>query len=374
MTSKLRRISLSACGLAALALAMTADRAGAQELNATEKKLMAAAKAEGEVTILNPLFADETGRNLGDAFKKRYDLGANFKVNNVRKGTGQVVAQARQEILAGKLTSDIVIVSAPLFYEEAAKRGAFLPLDSGYWKDHEEVAKKAGQYFNYPHVVLPFAYTFQPVWNASCPGMENFNPTSYADVATAALAKKTIASDVSKSITYANTVAALQESGAVDIPKLWAAIKTTDPVIEFRTEAKMQMVVSCERPFDMWNLSGRVAQNIEKKPELAKALKIGSYKEGHVMLGNQAAVLKGAAHPNAALLMIEFMLSKEGTDILVVGEGVYSFMKGYKPPAAMAPYLLDLEKIKLIGMKEWTGSDAQKDFKSVRDEWQKIFQ
>ena len=35
------------------------------------------------------------------------------------------------------------------------------------------------------------------------------------------------------------------------------------------------------------------------------------------MLGNQAAVIKGAPHPNAAKLLIEFMLSKEGTDVFV---------------------------------------------------------
>lgn len=157
-------------------------------------------------------------------------------------------------------------------------------------------------------------------------------------------------------------------------PSSGTALKSTEPVLEFRTEAKMQMVVSCERPLDMWNMSGRVAQNVQKKPELGKTLKIGYYKEGMVMLGNQAAVLKGAQHPNAAMLMIEFMLSKEGTDVLVLGEGVYSFMKDYKLPAAAEAFMLDISKHKLLGMKEWTGADAQKDFKAVRDDWQKVFQ
>jgi ABC-type Fe3+ transport system substrate-binding protein len=39
-----------------------------------------------------------------------------------------------------------------------------------------------------------------------------------------------------------------------------------------------------------------------------------------MMLGNQAAVIKGAPHPSAAKLLIEFMLSKEGTDIFVEGD------------------------------------------------------
>jgi ABC-type Fe3+ transport system substrate-binding protein len=134
----------------------------------------------------------------------------------------------------------------------------------------------------------------------------------------------------------------------------------------------MQMVVTCQRPLDMWNLSGRVYQNVVNKPELAKTLKVGSYREGQVMLGNQAAVIKGAPHPNAAKLFIEFMLSKEGTDIFVEGEAMYSFMKGYKPPAEAVPYLFDLDKTKLLGLKDWIASS--KEAKAVRDEWQAKFQ
>jgi ABC-type Fe3+ transport system substrate-binding protein len=90
------------------------------------------------------------------------------------------------------------------------------------------------------------------------------------------------------------------------------------------------------------------------------------------MLGNQAAVIKGAPHPNAAKLFIEYMLSKEGTDIFVMGESMYSFMKDYVPPDAAKPYLFDLSKTKLLGLKDWVGAQGQ--FKSVREEWQQRFQ
>ena len=232
---------------------------------------------------------------MAAAFIKRYGLGPNFKFNNLRKGTGATVAQVRQEIQAGKHTVDILLVSAPGFFAAAVKRGAFEKLDSGYWKNHEELAKAAGQYFDYPYVVVPLAYTFQPVWNTSCPGMANFNANSYADVVKPELKGKTIVSDITKSFTYTNTAISLAENHAVDMDAFWQKLKATDPMVEFRTEPKMQMVISCQRPLDMWNLSGRVYQNVLKKPELAKVLKIGSYKEGQVMLGNQAAVHQGRA-------------------------------------------------------------------------------
>lgn len=365
------RTRLFVCGASAAALIAASSAGFAQNLTAQEKKLVAAAKAEGAVTLINPLFSDRTGRRLGKAFVKRYNLGSNFKFSNLRKGTGATVSQVRQEIKAGKFTVDLILVSAPGFFAAGSKRGAFEALDSGNWKDSEALAKSAGQYFNYPYVVTPLAYTFQPVWNSACPGMANFDVKNYADAIQASVKGKTITSDITKSFTYTNTVIALEEAGAVNFKNYWPKLKATAPIVEFRTEPKMQMVISCQRPFDMWNLSGRVYQNVIKQPKLKGKIKIGSYKEGQVMLGNQVAVIKGARHPSAAKLLVEFLLSKEGSDIFVEGEAIYSFRSGYKPPPAAAPYLLDLSQHKLIGMKDWVA--AQGSFKKVRGEWQKNF-
>jgi iron(III) transport system substrate-binding protein len=352
------------------AFALGAGIAHAAQFTAQEQKLIPLAKKEGAVTIINPQFSDETANKLGPAFITRYGLGPDFKFNNLRKGTGQVVSQVRQEIQAGRFTVDVIAVSAAGFFDEAAKHGAFEKLDSGYWKNHEELAKKAGQYFDYPYVVVPFAYTFQPVWNSACPGMENFNVESYADVVKPSLKGKTIASDITKSFTYTNTVVSLIEHG-FDMNAFWDKLKATDPIVEFRTEPKMQMVISCQRPLDMWNLGGRVYQNVLKKPELAKIIKIGYYKEGHVILGNQAAVLKGAPHPNAGKLLLEFLLSKEGTDIMIAGEAMQTFLKNYTIPEVAKPYVLDVSKHKVMGLKDWI--EAQKHFKEVRADWTKRF-
>ena len=361
--------AVAVSAIALLAAGSVAQAGG--HLNAQEKALIAGAKAEGAVTIINPLFSDRTSQRMGAAFKKRYGLGDDFKFASLRKGTGATVAQVRQEILAGKFTVDMILVSAPGFFDQAAKRGAFAELDSGYWSDFSKTMATAGQYSSYPHVVTPLAYTFQPVWNATCPGMENFNVTSYKDAVKAGLDGKTISSDITKSFTYTNTVVALGEAGAVNFNEFWPELKKTDPIVEFRTEPKMQMIISCQRPFDMWNLSGRVYQNVLKSPALAGKLKIGSYSEGQVLLGNQMAVLKGAPNPNAGKLLAEFLLSKEGSDIFVEGEAIYSLRDGYTPPASMAPYLLDLSKVKLVGMKDWVA--AQGDFKKVRGLWQENF-
>ena len=370
MRNRIEPFAFKVSAASAVALFAVSTFASAANLTPQEKKLIPLAKKEGAVTIINPLFSDRTATRMAAAFKKRYGLGDDFKFNNLRKGTGATVAQVRQEMKAGKFTVDVHVVSDPGFFDEGVKRGAYEKLDSGYWKNHTELVEKAGQYSKYPYVVVPLAYTFQPVWNSACPGMANFKVTSYNDVLASSLKGKTIASDLTKSATYTNTTIALKEAG-VNMKGIFTKLKATDPLIEFRTEPKMQMLIACERSVDMWNLSGRIYQNVQKKPALAKILKVGYFKEGQVMLGNQAAVLKGAQHPNAGKLLIEFLLSKEGADVFVEGEAIYTFMKGYKAPAAAAPYLLDLGEHKLIGMKDWVA--ARKQFKPVRNDWTKMF-
>ncbi|MBI36902.1 MAG: hypothetical protein CL568_04880 [Alphaproteobacteria bacterium] len=367
------KLTKSAAIFAASAVALlgATTMANAGGLNDVEKRLAPLAAKEGSVRIIHPLFSDRTARRVTKAFKKRYNLPDSFEFNSLRKGTGSTVAQTRQEIKAGKFTIDVIAVSAPGFFKAAEDIGAFHKLDSGYWKDSVEMVNGAGQYSSYPYVVTAFAYTFAPVWNTGCPGMSNVNITSYKDVLDPAMKGKTISSDITKSFTYTNTVIALGEAGAVDFNKFWPALKKTEPIVEFRTEPKMQMVISCQRPLDPWNVSGRVYQNVLKDPSLKSKIKIGSYKEGQVLLGNQVAVLKGAPNPNAGKLLVEFLLSKEGADLIVEGEAVYSFIKGYTPPEAARPYLADLSKLKLIGMKDWVG--AQKKFKSTRNLWIKNF-
>ncbi len=347
-----------------------ASAAIAASLTPQEEKLIRGAKKEGAVAFLNPLFSDRTSKRLKAGFVKRYGLGSNFDLKAIRKGTGATVAQVRQEMKANKFTVDVHLVSDPGFFAAASKRGAYVKLDSGYWKDFTKTIKRAGQYSNYPYVVTPLAYTFQPIWNSSCPGMADVNITSYADAVDPKLKGKTIASDLTKSATYTNTTISLKENG-INMSALWPKLKALAPLVEFRTEPNMQIVINCERPLDMWNLSGRVYQNVIKKPGLAKILKIGSYKEGQVMLGNQVSVLKGSPHPNAGRLLVEFLLSKEGADVYVEGEAIYSFRDGYTPPAKAAPYLLDLGKTKLLGMQDWVA--ARKKFKSTRGEWAKFF-
>jgi iron(III) transport system substrate-binding protein len=369
---KLLRNPMVVCSAAGLIFALSAATAGAAELTAQEKKLIPLAKKEGSLITLISLFQDRTVRQLEKGFIKRYGLGADFKYTNIRKGTGPSLAMARTEIKANRLTFDLIMTAGAGFFDGAAKAGAFLPLDSGQWKFHEEGAKKAGAFYRYPEFIVGSAYTFQPVWNVSCPGMKGANISSYDDVVNPKYKGKTIVSDVTKSSSYSFTTLGLEQSG-YDVKGMWKKLKATDPLVAFRTEGKMQQVINCERPIDMWNLTGRVLQAIEKDASLAKILRWGVYKEGQVLMNRQMAVMKGGPHPNAGKLFAEFLLSKEGIDIMVEREvSIISYRKGYTPPESVSKYALDMNKIKVIGIKDELKTNKQ--FKAMREKWRAVFQ
>ena len=367
-----RRIPI-VCGTAGLIFALSlAAAAGASDLTPQEKKLIPLAKKEGSLITLISLFQDLTVRELEQGFIKRYGLGEGFKYTNIRKGTGPSLSMARTEIKANRLTFDLIMVAGAGFFDGAAKAEAFLKLDSGQWQFHEAAAKKAGAFYRYPEFIVGSAYTFQPIWNASCPGMEGVNITSYGDIANPKMKGKTIVSDVTKSSSYSFTTLGLEQAG-FDVKGMWKKLKATDPLVAFRTEGKMQMVINCERPVDMWNLTGRVLQAVEKDSTLAKKLRWGVYKEGQVLINRQMAVMKGAPHPNAGKLFAEFLLSKEGIDIMVEREvSIISYRKGYVPPESVKKYALDLSKIKVIGIRDEL--ETNKQFKGMREAWGKVFQ
>ena len=59
-----------------------ASLAGGHTITPQEKKLIAGAKAEGSVTLINPLISDRTAKILQKKFREYYGLGSGFKYNN----------------------------------------------------------------------------------------------------------------------------------------------------------------------------------------------------------------------------------------------------------------------------------------------------
>lgn len=350
---------------AALALA-AAGAAPAGAADAELARLVEAAKKEGEVHYIDALNQPKTHAMLDRAFRKKYGLPDSFKFTHTLQGTGQVVATVQQEIKAGQHTIDVVYLAAPGFFKAAAKEGHFLPYVSPEWKHYEATVKRVGVEVDPPHWITPSAYAFVPVWNRKCPGFATVQIKSWRDLANPAFKGKMIVADVRKSVTYAATWFGLESALGKDF---WPRyVEATQPIIIFRTEESLQKVMSCEYPIQNFQLSGRVYQRVREDRTLD--LGVGWPEEGVVVLGVQIAILKGSRRPNAGKLLVDFLLSEEGMQAFIEGEGVFSLRGGFRAPQAVVKYTPNIDQVKAIPVN-WAGLTLA-GVKKVQDDFRRI--
>ncbi len=351
---------------AALATVLAWGGTAAWAADAELAKLIEAAKKEGEVHYIDATNQPRTQALLDRAFRKKYGLPESFKFTHTLRGTGEVVATVQQEIKAGQHTIDLVWVGAPAFFKAAAKEGHLLPYVSSEWKHFERAMKRAGVEADPPHWVVPSAYSFVPVWNRKCPGFANVQIKSWKDMLNPAFKGKMIIGDVRKSFTYAATWVGMQGTLGKDFFSRF--VEVTQPVIIFRTEESLQKVMSCEYPIQFWQLSGRVYQRVLEDKTLD--LGVAWPEEGVVVLGVPMAILKGSKRPNAAKLLVDFLLSEEGMQAYIEGEAVFTFRDGFKVPEAIKKYTPEVDKVKAMPVT-WPGLTIP-EVKKVQDEFRKI--
>ncbi len=330
-------------------------------------RMVKLARAEGEVHYQDAIVLPATHEALAAAFKKKYGLPASFKVTHTLRRTGEVVATAQQEIKARKFTVDIVWVGVPPFFKAAAKQGDLLPYTPPEWRHYEPVMKRLGLEADAPHWITPTGYAFIPTWNRACPGFEKVKIESWRDMLNPAFRGKAIMGDIRKSGTQTDTHLGLMRSLGEDFfPKFG---ELTQPVLILPTQEITQKLLTCEYGIAMWNLHGRVYQAHRENPK--SQLTFANPREGIVILGSHLAILKGAPHPNAAKLFVDFLLSEEGARIFAAGEGAFVFREGFKYPPEVAPFLPPLDAVKAVPM-EWPKITAQ-DRERARENFRKAF-
>ncbi len=348
--------------LAAALLGATPGWAADAEL----ARLIEAAKKEGEVHYIDATNQPKTQELLDRAFRKKYGLPDSFKFTHTLQGTGQVVASVQTEIKAGQHTIDLVWVGAPGFFRAAAKEGHLLPYTSPEWKHFERPMKRAGVEAEPPNWVVPSAYSFVPVWNRKCPGFANVQIKGWKDMLNPAFKGKMIIGDVRKSFTYAATWVGMEGTLGKDyFPRF---VESTQPAIFFRTEESLQKVMSCEYPIQLWQLSGRVYQRVQEDKSLD--LGVAWPEDGVVVLGVPLAILKGTKRPNAAKLLMDFLLSEEGMQAYIGGEALFTFREGFKLSEAVRKYTPEVDKVKAMPVN-WPALSIA-EVKKVQDEFRKL--
>jgi ABC-type Fe3+ transport system substrate-binding protein len=276
---------------------------------------------EGELLVVASIFeTPETQNAHEDAFKAYWCLGDDFDVKYQISNTPSMIARIEAEVDAGvPISGDVTTAPFITWLIGARDRGLLMAYDSPEYK-HMELPEAIG--LNDRPYWTSDMYMFVPMWNASCPGMEDIKIESWLDLLNPALKGQMAINDGSQQQSTALAFANLKER----LPDgYFEDLAAQDLIITSTSLHGMEMLASCERPLYAMGVSADANVEWTKGNDW---IRTGIPKEG-VMLQEQAtAIFADAPHPNASQLWVDFLRSEVGQPIFEKHEGRVPGRKG----------------------------------------------
>ena len=329
--------------------------AGAEKARVTD--LIKAATTEGQLSYIDAVIQPQTNDELTAAFRKQYGLRDSFKVNYTLTNASGVITRIGQELQARRVSQDVGGIAALPWAFERARAGDIIEYASPEYAAFDKAIASGLAMKNY--FAFNGAYIFVPTWS---PETLPFAGKSWKDVVGAVSPGRMNIGDASKSETYLSTYVGLRRVLGVDYFNEVAKLK---PNFLVRSEQIVARVVSGEDQTAYFGMPTRVYQANMRGAKVKFLLP----QEGVVLLAQATFIIKGAPHPAAARLWIDFILSEVGQEILVRDEALISGRTGFKSP--IPEYAPSIDSLHLINVDWHAVSSA--DMKKAREEWINIF-
>jgi iron(III) transport system substrate-binding protein len=306
-------------GLAASGLVSWTRPLAAQDREA----IVAGAKKEGAVGFATSVSAANFPRFL-DAFTAKYpfiDIASGY----YSAPTGRVLARVGAEIQSGNLSFDVLHVASLAPFVTMARSGqleAYHSLELAAFPD----AAHGGDFWAVARVIgVIMAY------NKTILSPEKA-PKAWADMLKPEFKDGKLVIQDSAAGTAFNQMYLLEKRFGPDFMKKWGAQK---PVIVATSAQLIDLLVRGEA------LIGATVDHFRAfEPDAVRAGIVGVYpSEGMPVAAAPIAILKGAPRPNAARLLIDFTLSREGNTLLAHDIfGVYSSRPDVPAPEGQRAY------------------------------------
>jgi iron(III) transport system substrate-binding protein len=293
--------------VALLALSWSARSAGIDEATVT------AAKKEGTVTIYSAASADATAK-ICDGFKKKYDIDCEYFTASAlqlfQRFNAEADAQSvKADLITGRLT--------PFKSQEGAAFPTQFRDPDGFYV--------AGR-------VIVEGIAINPDLVAA-----SDMPKTWQDLLDPKWRGKLIASDPGASGTGLAAFYFWEKTYGLDFIRKLAENK---PLIVNSSALVANSVVSGERPIaaqlDSWEIAVRKASALPIQPIFPA--------EGSPVVPSPVAVVANDPHPNAAQLLMDYLMSLEGQRLLMENLGSYSARSDVPSPNGM-PKLTDLKLV-----------------------------
>lgn len=314
-------LTLRMAGVVLMVLALPAA-----SWSASVDDLYRAAKKEGTVTWYSSI-KKSINQSVAKAWNKAYP---GVKLYHVRKGTGDQVPAIEAERMAKRVRVDVMNNTDPATFLRWKREGFLasgkVPNDGKLAADHVD---PQGNFRTLVIFLHPGVYNTKKIKAADA-------PRKLADLTSPKWKGKTVsASPRTSGVEFPKYLTAVNRYG-------WGFVKAladNGHLLQKSQGAVLRLVQKGERPVGVGNSSYRLFAAMKKGKPIAPIF----YEDGTILITLRVATPKQAQHPNAAKLLINFLLSKN-IQKLYVKNHFYSARADVGNPKLAPP----LSKIKTI--------------------------
>lgn len=304
--------------------------------------LVKAAQKEGKVTLYN-----SGGRAGGDALLKAFKKKFGIAGEQYRATSNKVLSKLMEEIEAKNIYADVLCMGSPNVLRLQQK--GFIEKHNSQQAAYYPESQKTEYYVNVTGIALFIMYNTDLVKESEAPRQwqDLLDPKWKGQIAMPDWSASTSPMILFKMLKETYGVEFLKKAGEQNF------------VVHKAHGAAANAVATGENAIAFEMLSDRIAVQAQKGAPVAY-----SVPSPVVFNPRQMGRPKGAPHPNAGKLLMEFALSKEGQKIYNVDLWLYSFRKDIEYPATMYP----LSKINLFEFTPQMWLDFTKDLPSLIEE------
>jgi iron(III) transport system substrate-binding protein len=278
----------------------------------TRDQIFAQARREGEVTFYTSLPQGEAQR-LARRFMQQYPF---LTCRVVRSGTFEVARRVQAEIDRGQLSADVLHVLDPGVFVALQQGGHLYRYEASQGKYLPPGLRSDGYWYACRFVVTVLA----------CRKGENLRLRRWLDLLTLPATVQLGLKDAETSGSAYATYLLLREKYGY---WLWQRLAERRPRI-YRSEE--EMLAALQRG-EVDLLAGVMADTVARAP----SAQIIWPADGAPMVVGPVAILAAAAHPNAAKLLVDFLLSHAGQELIRDVTGAYPARPGLAPPSSLRP-------------------------------------
>ncbi|MPZ57329.1 MAG: extracellular solute-binding protein [Rhizobiales bacterium] len=274
---------------------------------------IAAAKKEGMVS-----WYTSTPVQLAQALASKFQEDTGIRVQLLRTGGTAVLRRIMSEIKAGQAGADILTFSDAAAADDMARQGLFAAFTpAGFDKIRDDVKDKDGRWIAQRIQVLGMPVRTDKV-------AEKDRPRTWSDLKDAKYKGKMVMPDPNFTAIQVIVVSMLSRKLGWDFYK---ALRANDTMIVQGHQQVFQTLQQGERVLGAEGAPPRTYNKGQVVPNHTLIFP----SEGAFFVCSPMAILKGAAHPNAARAFARFMFSTEAQS-MIAASGIHASRADIAPP------------------------------------------